>query len=187
MSNKEYLSEKVDESELQGEEIIEYPKIVEKPFVKKKKSLLKRLFSKESNLAMNPELKPNLLFLVRDDGYTDCIEGVKSGLFLINKKGSNDKRGIFLSPKKLTTLKVEPYPKVWIAYEREMTPYPLDIMHDSEEIVSMIRTYESNRSLLKDEAKIINAKMMFWLAIIGGLGVLVYIGMKNGWFNGFFG
>ena len=76
---------------------------------------------------------------------------------------------------------------MWIAYEGEMTPYPLDVLHDANEFVTIIRQMETNRNLAKDEAKLINARMWFWLAILGALGLLAYFGFQNGWFTQIFG
>jgi hypothetical protein len=195
--NVESLGEKIPQEVIENEEKQYYPKIVEKPFIPKKKPFWKKLLrvllfiptfgrygrSKIDEIMVNPDLKQPILQLIKDDGYTDWLEGVKKGLFIINMK-DNKQKAILLSPNKLTTLNVEPYPKMWIAYENEMTPYPIDIYHDGEEALSIIRKIETNRDLLKDEAKLISAKMMFWIAIIGISLVGIYFGIKNGWFEG---
>lgn len=199
MVDIEELSEKIPIEEVKEAEKIYYPRIVEKPFIRKKKTLLEKvgrvLFyiptlgkygSGKDELEVNPDLKQPLLQLIKDDGYTDIIEGVRKGLFIINDKNGKQK-GVLLSPNKLTTWNIKPYPKLWIAYENEMTPYPIDIYHDGEEFLSTIRTIETNRDLLKDQAKIISAKMWFWLAILGVILLGLYFGVKNGWLNSIFG
>lgn len=194
----ELYGEQVSEKELEDKIIQDYPKLVEKPFKVNREKLSRKLlrwstlgffFKKEPEIALKDDLKQPLLFLIRDDGFTDIIEGVKpNAIFRITPKGTDIQKGIILSPKKLTTLNIEPYYKTWIAYENEMTPYPLDIYHDSSELVSIVRTIQTSRNnALKDEAKVITAKMWFWLAILGVIGVILYFGMQNGWFNSLLG
>lgn len=183
LSKTEVMSEKITPDELEDAPVMEYPKLIDKPFVPKKRTFWQKVFGKgKKGYEFNPEIKQPILQLIKDDGYTDWIEGVRAGLFKVKKKGSNEERGIILQPKKLTTLNIPPFPKGWIAYEREMTPYPVDIYHDSGELVGIIRKIEANRNLLKDEAQLISAKMWFWLAIIGAIGLLLYFGFRNNWF-----
>lgn len=170
-----------------------YPRKVEQPFITKKLTFGQKLIKvftlgiayRKKKIIANPKMKQPILLLIKDDGYTDFIEGVKKGMFIINMKDGKQK-GIMLSPNKLTTLNIEPFPKVWIAYENEMTPYPLDIYHDGEEALSIIRKIETNRDLLKDQAKLINAKMMFWVAVIGIILVGLYFAISNGWLDAIF-
>lgn len=189
----EEIGKKVPVEEVKEAEKQFYPRIVEKPLVLKKlkvwqfviKLITLGLAYRKRKMIVNPDIKQPILMLMKDDGYVEWIEGVKKGLFIINMKNGKQK-GILLSPNKLTTLNIEPYPKMWVAYENEMTPYPIDIYHDGEEAVSIIRKIESNRDLLKDEAKLLSAKMWFWVAIIGMILLGLYFGIRGGWFEKIF-
>jgi hypothetical protein len=187
MNDKEItIGENVSKGEITGKIKEEYPKLVEKLFTSKKKTIIESLqFWKKDKIMVNPILKEPLLFLMRNDGYTDVLEGLTAGrVFTLKDKESNLEKGILLKQNKLTSLKIEPYPKCWFAHEDEMLPYPTNILNDSEELVGIIRKMETTKGLLKDEAKLINAKMMFWLAIMGMLIFGAYMGFKAGWFGG---
>jgi len=189
---EDIIGDEVNKEELIGREVIEYPKVVEKPFKKKEEGFFSRLAfwrkNSEKKYVVNDELKQPLLFLMRNDGYTEIIEGLKVGqVFTLEDKETGREKGILLSQKKLSTLNIEPYPKCWFASEDEMSPYPQDIEFSSGELVSIIRQVESTKGLLKDQASIINAKMMFWLAILGGIALLLYFGFKAGWIQSLIG
>lgn len=185
-----YEEPEVTKEELEGREVVSYPRLVEKPFVKKNKGFFGSLmfWKTTKNVEVNPNLKQPVLFLQRNDGYTDVIEGLKVGqVFTLIDKETGREKGILLSQNKLTTLNIEPYPKCWFGHEDEMTPYPNDMKFSSGELVSIIRQVESTKGLLKDQATLINAKMMFWLAIIGGIALLAYFGFKAGWIQALLG
>lgn len=189
------LSEMVDIREIEGSEKQNYPRKVDTLITTKKAWYNKYIFTPllwivtlgmykpKGKKVINAKLVQPLLLLLKDDGYIDVIEGVKPGLFVVNIKGTDKQKGIFLGANKLRTLNMEPYPKVWTAYENEMSPYPLDVYHDAEEALAIIRKIATNRDLLKDQAKLMTAKMWFWVAIIGVCLVGVYFAIQQGWFD----
>lgn len=192
---KEVIGEEVEEELIKNVERQYYPRKVENPFKRRELSFWQKLgkfltfglYNPQGELIMYPDLKQPLLFLMNDNGYTDILEGVNMGLFIKEDKNTGKQKGIYLSQRKLTTLNIEPYYKVFIAYENEMTPYPADVMHDAEEFVTITRKMMANQNLLKDEAKLVSAKMMFWGVILGIILLGIYLGFQQGWFKSIFG
>ena len=178
----------VKRQELTGKVIQKYPNVVKIPFLKKRKTLIQKLMFWKKNLSIEPySFKQPILFLMRNSGYIDVIEGVKAGgVFVLKDKDTGKEKGILLKQNKLFSLNIDEYPRCWIAHENSMAPYPVDVLQDSSDLVDIVRRIETTKGLLKDEAKVINAKMMFWLAILGMGGLILYFAMKNGWLTGLF-
>ncbi len=181
-------------------EEIKYPRLRTEIFKVEKKGAVRGIMGllglgflmnkkgKKSDKQLSSDLKQPLLFLMRSNGYIDVIEGLKvNSLFTLDDEGSKKKKGIILTPKKLQTLNLEPYPKCWIANEDEMLPYPQDINFDAGEFVQIVRKIETTKGLLKDESALLNAKMWFWLAIIGIVLTGLYFAFREGWFTQIFG
>lgn len=183
MVEKEYeMTERIDRDEIKDMYEQSYPKIINQPFKKKSKGFLGFLkFWKKTEKEFIPNVKEYLLQLITETGKVEWLEGVKPGLFKMRDKKSGKEKGIILQQKKVLTHNFPPFPRGFIAHENEMTPYPLDIYHDSEELVGIIRRIQSDRNVLKDQAKIIHAKMLFWLAIIGVSLFGVYHAFSQGW------
>lgn len=122
---------------------------------------------KEENYKTIPEpetIEP-VLFLMKENGYTEVLENVKTGEFIISTpKGE---KSIWLTPDRMTTIKVgENYYRGWIAYENCMTPYPEDPIYSSELQRKIIQKVAINYQNL-NEAAIITARTKMWLWIIG--------------------
>ncbi len=181
-----------DEEDIDRLEEVEYPRIVKEVFKKKNQGIIskiKEIFGfgdkeMKEKIKLEKTLKYPLLFLLKNDGYIDVIEGLKvNSLFTMKEKKGNEKKGIILTSKKLHTLNLEPYPKCWIASEDEMLPYPSDIMYDAGEFVKIVRKIETTKGLLKDESKLLNAKMWYTIAVLGMILLIAYFGFQNGWFD----
>lgn len=189
LNDEKDVPDKLDNMEVQV-----YPRKVTEFIIKKPKGFFENIKDKlmfwrtpQIKKIINPELKQPIILFMKENGYIDIIEGAKSGLFIYQNKETGKRKGIILSPKKLNTLNIEPFPKCWIAYENEVSPYPTDVFMDAEDLEGIVRKIETNKGLLKDQASIISAKMWFWVAILGVLGIILYFGVKGGWFNGLFG
>lgn len=113
------------------------------------------------------ELQEPILFLMKESGYTDIIEGVKSGEFIISTpKGE---KSIWLTPDKLTTITYgKDFYRGWIAYENMMTPYPEDPIYSSELQRRIIQKVAINYRDV-NEAKTLEARTKMWLWIIGAI------------------
>ena len=69
---------------------------------------------------------------MRNDGYSDIIDGVKAGDFYIKTEGGQEK-SISLTPKKITTINYNgQHIKGWITHEDNMSPYPQEPLHNAE-------------------------------------------------------
>lgn len=137
---------------------------------------------KEENYKTIPEpetIEP-VLFLMKENGYTDVLENVKTGEFIISTpKGE---KSIWLTPDKLTTIKIgDRYYRGWIAYEDCMTPYPEDPIYSAELQRKIIQKVAINYQNL-NEAAIISAKTKMWLWIIGAvvLGLVLLFSTEFG-------
>lgn len=146
------------------------PRKVKKVFLREQKLIPKLMAKLKRNpLPLQKELQEPLLFLMKENGYTDIIEGVKAGEFTIaTPKGE---KTIVLSPDKFTTLKYgEQYYKCWIAYENSMSPYPENPIHNAEMYRKTTQKLAMNWRD-RDEAMLITAKTKMWIYIIGAVTI----------------
>lgn len=172
---KEKLSQNYDASkepdvtpETKGDE--QNPRKIKNNFFKITPNFFERIFKKKSGegeeeVIAEPDSIQPLLFLIKENGYTDVLENVKSGEFIISTpKGE---KSIWLTPDKLTTIKIAgEYYKGWIAYENCMTPYPEDPIYSSELNRKIIQRIAINYRDL-NESQIIQAKTKRLMWIIG--------------------
>lgn len=149
-------------------EVLKSPRKVNKAFLRNAKAIPKLVARiKKKPLPLQKELQEPILLLMKENGYTDIIENVKAGEFIIQTpKGE---KGIILSPDKFTTLKyADSYYKTWIAYENCMSPYPENPIHNAEMYRKTTQKLAMNWRD-RDEANIITAKTKMWLYIIGAV------------------
>ena len=173
----EEIKKLAEAKEKELEEVInkeKRPKKVKKAFLKSSK-FIDRMKNKISNQPMpvEKELDEPLLILMKENGYTDIIEGVKAGEFVI--KTPKQEKSIYLTPDKLTTIKYgENYYKCWIAYENCMSPYPEDPIHNAEMFRKTTQKLAMNWRD-RDDISIMNTKTKMWLYIIGGVVIAVVL------------
>lgn len=143
------------------------PKKVTKPFLQQKKGWFSG--KKESIKALDEPI----LFLMKENGYTDILEGVKTGEFIISTpKGE---KSIWLTPDKLTTIKyADDYFRGWIAYENCMTPYPEDPLYSSELARKITQKIAINYRDI-NEAAVWTAKTKMWLYIIAAVAIALIL------------
>lgn len=134
------------------------------------------------------ELKEYVVFLMKNNGYTDIIEGVQAGEFLLNNEKGTEEKSILLTPNKLTTFNYGgKHYKGWVVHEDNMSPYPEDPIHNAEMYRKTVQKLSMN---YKDanEAKFLEAqtKQKITIAIIVVVVIYVlYIIAKNaGWIGG---
>lgn len=148
------------------------PRKVEKAFLKSNKIIDKwKQKIRKTPLPIKKELQEPILELIKENGYSETIEGVKAGEFRISTpKGE---KSIMLTPDKLIAWKYgDQYYKKWYCYENAMTPYPEDPVHNSEMFRKVTMKLAMNWRD-RDDTKLIDAKTKMWIWIIG----LIIIGI----------
>lgn len=127
-----------------------------------------------------PETIEPLLFLMKESGYVDVLENVKSGEFIIQTpKGE---KSSWLRPEKLMSVKIgDKYYRAWFLYENCMTPYPEDPLYSADLSRRIIQKVAINYKDI-NEAAIITAKTKMWLWIIGVIiiGLVLFISTDFG-------
>lgn len=144
------------------------PQKVKEAFLKEDRKV-KNIWDKIRNkpIPIQKELQEPLLLIMKENGYTDIIEGVKAGDFKIQTQKTM--KTINLSPEKLQTLKYgEQYYKCWIAYENCATPYPENPIHTAEMYQKTTQKLSMNWRD-RDDTTIITAKTKMWLYIIAAV------------------
>lgn len=145
------------------------PKVVKRPFLKG--GFVDNIFRKEAR----ERLKEPVLLLLREDGFIDVVENVKTGIFKINANTEKEK-AIDLIPEKLQKLRYNgEFYTAWMAYENEFIPYPTNVKHDSKSIYGLLKTAVINKDKLSGGAGTLfgmNAKSLFILMI--GIAIVLY-------------
>lgn len=160
--------------ELQGKrksDASESPGYVREPFLTKKKGFFDK-FRKQGKTEVAKELKEPLLLLMKENGYTEIIEGAKPGRFTLDTPGGL--KEIFLSPDKQTTLKYgEDYYKTWVAHENEFFPYPVSPVDSAETFKKVLQKIAMNYREANDQSYKARGKM--WLYILGGIALVLMV------------
>lgn len=147
---------------------LDNPKRVTKDFFAQKKDNRKlwQRFKKTKGMSERGVIEP-LFLLMRNDGYTDPIQGVKAGEFKITSSKGDKK--IFLMPEKMTKIKIgDTYYSGWIGHEDCAYTYPMTPHYDAE-------MYEKTTQKLamnwrdKDADNMITARTKMYLYIIGAI------------------
>lgn len=138
------------------------------------------------------EIEQPMLLLMRTNGDIDTFPGVPDGLFKMvkDKKIGSEKesetKGILLSNNKLHNWKYAgENVKVWVAYEDEATPYPVNVQHDSSMLVKFYEKILLNSKLLNTDDKMIPGWVEKALFVVAGLAILLYIMYKLGILDAF--
>lgn len=155
-------------------EILNKPRKINIPFLKSDKFIDRwKAKLKKTPLPVQKELQEPLLEIIKENGYSETLEGVKAGEFIIQTpKGE---KSIMLTPDKLVAWKYgDQYYKKWYAYENCMTPYPEDPIHNSEMFRKTTQKLAMNWRD-RDETAMFNAKTKFWLYVIGGIVIAVIL------------
>jgi hypothetical protein len=105
----------------------------------------------------------------------EIIKKVKRGMFIIKEKDGT-KKGIMLTAGKLMGMQQDgKMIKCWIANRDEMSPYPVDVVHDGEQFYAMMKKISTDKKDLETAATI-KAKtgmyIMIGLAIVAVLYVI---------------
>jgi len=155
---------------------------VNKPVFKKRS--WKRLFKKKN--VKPEEFKQPLLFLMKDNGDVEILEGVRSGVFEITStfnKGEN--KAINLTANKLLSLNYGGEKiKCWIAYEGEAVSYPLTTVQDSRDQYQIIKRIAMNYKDLKMNSFTGKGTLKIVLLTIAVLLILGTLGMSTGILDG---
>lgn len=177
MEDLDKIKEEVDKRKKELIEILKKrkkPKSIKREFLKTQR-LLPNLIAKikKTSAPIESNVQEPVLFLMKDNGYVDPIEGVQAGEFIMSTpKGE---KAMFLSPDKLVTLKYgEQYIKCWFAYENCMSPYPENPIHNAEMYRKTTQKLAMNWRD-RDEATMITAKTKMWLYIIGGIVIALVL------------
>lgn len=131
------------------------------------------------------KLKSNdpYLLLMMNDGTSRWISDVREGLFTLEKK----KKSIDLENKKLFSLNYHGEEiKHWVAYEDEATAYPTNVIHDSKRLNGTLRKIVFDYTELNRNDKKFNPLVVFMI-VACIVTIIVYLGVKNGWFAGLMG
>ncbi len=113
-------------------EVLNNPRKVTKAFLRDRRRIPKLIARiRKKPLPIQKELQEPLLEIIKENGYSETIEGVKAGDFLIQT--AKGEKTINLTPDKLIAWKYgDRYYKKWYAYENNMTPYPEDPVHNQK-------------------------------------------------------
>lgn len=165
-----------EERTVEDKKPITRPQRVDKAFLKDKKG------------RPEEELQEFVLLLMKNNGHTDLIQGVKAGEFFIKSADGKQEKSIMLTPNKLTTINYnKQYFKGWIAHEDNMSPYPQDPLHNAEMFRKATQKLAMNYRDANDVAYL-DAKRKMWMYIIGGILLGIYVlyivGKNAGWFAG---
>lgn len=165
------------ETNTEQEETIEkkkYPRKITEPFLKDNRLIPRTIAKiKKKPLPLKKEFKEPLLEILREDGYSETLEGVKSGEFII--KTPKGEKSVMLTPEKLYAWNYGgQWYKKWYADENSMTTLPEDPLHSSEMFRKTTQKLAMNWRD-RDEAKIISAKTKMWLFILLGIGILIIL------------
>lgn len=151
---------------------------VNEPFLEKTGIIAKIKKKITGDAVIKEELAEPLLFLMRNDGYMDVIEGVQPGTFTL---GDGDvEKSIQLTPEKQTSLRYgDNYYKCWVAHEDCATPFPQDPIHLAEQFHKIVQKLRMNWRD-RDEATLWKAKGGFWFKVLIGLGLLIVLIFTTG-------
>lgn len=155
------------------QEIKKGPRVVRKSFLKNSSRIAKAKEAITHKPEMKDELREYVFVLMKENGYTEIIEGVPPGPFIITT--GDVKKQINLTPNKLTTIKYNnQYFKGWVGYENDTEPYPSNPLHTSREMKSIIQRVSMNFRD-RDEDRAINASTKRWLMIAGVIALIILV------------
>lgn len=163
------------EVEIRGERQKNQPKKVTRPFLRQQGFIAKTkaTITRQEKTPIKQELEEPILELMRVVGYTDIIENVRPGEFIIQE--GEKQKSIMLSPNKMTTFRYgEQYVKGWVAHEDCATPYPEDPIHTGEMMRKIVMKLAMNWRD-RDEAKLLEGRGKMWLLIIAGLAIAIVL------------
>jgi hypothetical protein len=161
------------------------PRVVKEPFLQEEPSFVEKYLSwvpfmgkkdelDEEGNEIVKELQEPLLFLMKENGYTEIIEGAKAGEMIIATP--RGEKAIMLTPDKITTLKYGgDYYKAWIAYENSATPYPEDPLHTAEMYKKTTQKLAMNWKDVDSDAPLWEAKTKFYLWIIAAIVIALIL------------
>ena len=115
------------------------------------------------------EPKEYMVLLMRNNGYSEFIQDVKAGEFLIASSDGKEEKSITLTPSRLTTFKYgKQYVKGWVCHEDNAFPLPEDPIFGAEMFRKIVQKLSMN---YKDanEIKFMEAKrkqVVFYIMII---------------------
>lgn len=151
------------------------PEKVNRPFLREQ-GLIQRAIStikRQEQTPIKEDLAEPVLLLMRDNGFTDVIENIKAGEFIM--KSEIGEKSVILTPDKLTTLRYgNQYIKGWIAYENSATPYPENPLHTGEMLRKITMKLAMNWRD-RDEAKLFEGKGKMWMFIIGAIAIAIVL------------
>lgn len=154
-------------------------KKVRHAFLMGKKKILREQKPKE-------ELQEYVLFLMKNNGHIDILEGISPGNFTIEDNKGNLKQ-IVLSANRIQTINYnKQHFKGWVAHEDNMMAYPQDPIHNAEMQTKIVEKLSLNYREANTEKKI-EAGTKRIIAIIAVVGVLLIVlgsmATRYGWFD----
>lgn len=157
-------------------------KKVRRAFLKDKKGFI---FKQEAPIE---ELQEYVIFMMKNNGHTDIIEGAQAGEFYLKTASGKEEKSIMLTANKLTTFNYNgQHFKGWVVHEDNVSPYPQDPLHNAEVFRKTTQKIALNYRDV-NEAKFMEArtKAIITYVIIGLVVIyILYIIARNaGWLGG---
>lgn len=129
-------------------------------------------------------LKEPILFLMRSNGKMELIENVEDGIFYVDSpdRELSKRKAIILDPAKIYSWEYGAMRwRTYVAFEDEMSCYPVDVVHDSRSFRRIIQAITLNYKDFMEKDPIKIGKM--WLLIFVGIAVLVYFLATSGFLD----
>jgi len=131
----------------------------------------KWLFSTQEEI--NDTMKPPFLLLIRENRTGVILQDVQSGPLEIKDKHGHVRSHLLLQPNKLIGVKWGiGYVNMWVAYEKEAVPYPVEVEHDAEglygllmNVLMLAKNYQANK----------NSGNLNWMWTVGIILVLLFL------------